>query len=289
MRARRVIAIYDRMLCEGMQAAVRLFTAGAAAALCLLTLDGCGPAARPPVGAAPEDSPHDPARASGYFSPPVVTAVTRSPGGLALSGHAVSGARVRLRAPSGQAVFATADRAGVWRAELPAAGELRIFSLAMIHADRETRGEGYLAVTPDGRVAMLLAGAGALVVGARSDRPQILAVDYDQGGAAMISGVARPGAGLQARVDRQPAGNVSASAAGRFTIGAGSDLRSGGHLIDVAGEGGQDAVQVVVRPAGGLSTPFVAVAEGGGWRIDWMTPAGGVQTTHLLSAPGAGG
>ena len=31
--------------------------------------------------------------------------------------------------------------------------------------------------------------------------------------------------------------------------------------------------------------PFLAARTASGWRIDWMTPGGGVQTTFLIAPP----
>ncbi len=49
------------------------------------------------------------------------------------------------------------------------------------------------------------------------------------------------------------------------------------------------AAQITVTPpAPPRDGPYRAVPEGGGWRIDWVTPGGGPQTTLLLPVAAVG-
>ena len=59
------------------------------------------------------------------------------------------------------------------------------------------------------------------------------------------------------------------------------------HDIQVAGEGGETAVSIAVSPAAPLVYgPVRAERSSQGWRVDWMTPGGGVQTTLLIGGEG---
>ena len=74
---------------------------------------------------------------------------------------------------------------------------------------------------------------------------------------------------------------------GRFTLSLTQPLASGDHTIQVAVEGGEYLVRVGVSPAPPLTGgPLRAERLERGWRADWMTPGGGVQTT-VLFGPGA--
>jgi hypothetical protein len=132
-------------------------------------------------------------------------------------------------------------------------------------------------------VALLRAGSGAYRLADASRSPRILAVDVDRGGGAVVSGVAMPGAGLGVRVDRASRGNGKADDDGRFFLPLTEELSPGAHDIQVSGEGGEQQITIAISPAQPLKTgPVRADRTPMGWRIDWMTPGGGVQTTLVI-------
>ncbi|MDB5432768.1 MAG: hypothetical protein JWP35_3884 [Caulobacter sp.] len=291
LRARRVITIYDPMLCEGMQGAVTQMTGTGRGAItlaaCALLLAACGgPKDAAPQGAALPTE----AEEAGYLTPPSVTTVKAGAGGaLIVTGRTQPGALVRLvPSPAGEVATLQADPTGAWRLVIPMSGGVRLYAISAEAGGRAVQAQGYLLLTPDGQAAELRSGAGARVVARASDTPRILSVDYDRDGAAVVSGVAKPGAGLAVRIDRTPGGDVKTGADGRFTFPLSAPLHPGGHLIDVAGEGGIDAVSASTgSPTGGGG--YSGARSPQGWRIDWTTPGGGAQTTLLLARPGAGG
>ncbi len=254
---------------------------------CLCLLAACGPGKGAGAGAGPATPEGE---ESGYLTPPSVTLVAPGAGGaLVISGKTQPGSRVQLALiPSREMQAVQADATGVWRAQTPMGGAVRLYAISAMAGGRTVQAEGYLALTPDGHGAQLRSGAGARALSPDSATPRILAIDYDRDGAAVVSGIARPGAGLAIRVDRVPGGDVKAGPDGRFSFPLGPPLRSGGHLIDVAGEGGVDAVQISISPPAGVGV-FAGAPIRQGWRIDWTTPGGGAQTTLLLVRPGAGG
>jgi hypothetical protein len=260
--------------------------AGRMAAVSLILLAACSGAGKPAVGqgaGAPGETSD-----FGYLSPPAATAVSVEGGGaLAVTGRAQPGARVQFTAiPSRAQLVAVADASGAWRLSLPPAPQVRMYGLAATAAGRTVQSEGWLAVTPDGHAAQLRAGAGATLVSPASSAPHILAVDLDRDGSAVVSGIAKAGAGLAIRIDRSPQGDVKAGADGRFAFPL-RNLRGGSHLIDVAGEGGVDAVQVTAAGPAGVGV-FAGAPTPQGWRIDWTTPGGGAQATLLITRWGAG-
>ncbi|MGI9168931.1 MAG: hypothetical protein ACR2FH_01975 [Caulobacteraceae bacterium] len=218
-----------------------------------------------------------------YRAPPTFVAVGPGPGGrVVLVGRASAGARVRLATPDGQAVFTSADQDGVWRIVLPGAPSVRLFGLSMIRAGRAVQAEGYLAVTPAAAAAQLRAGAGARMLSGGGG-PGIQTVDFDRKGGTVVSGAAAPRATVVLRVDGVEKGRTQADAMGRFAVALNEPLSLGEHGIQVDGAGSRIPRQVVVSPAPPLSEgPFRATVAPSGWRIDWMTPGGGAQTTLLL-------
>lgn len=251
-------------------------------------LAGCGEATEPSAWTAePGRAAADMAAEAGYLAPPQVTMVTAlADGRLSLNGEAAPKARVRLAPPAGRPIFAEADVKGRWSAEIAPDMAVRLFGLSMTADGRAVQSEGYLMIAAEGAAAQLRGGAGAMPLAEASRQPRILAVDYDRDGGAIVSGVAAPGASLGLRVDKTPRGETKADVRGRFAISLTEPLDAGAHILEVAGEGGEDVLtieasrsgEIVPGPFAGRRTPY-------GWRVDWMTPGGGVQTTQIFERP----
>ena len=253
-----------------------------AAALAALALAGCDGGKIGWRHDPTPDSEH-PGPLASYLKPPRVLAAARQADGVSLVGEAEPKASVRLGAPTGEALTGQADDTGHWRLLVPPAAEPRLYGLSMTLDGRTVQAQGYVMITPEGRAVLLRAGAGAEVLAAASPSPHILAVDYDHSGGGVISGVGAPGAGLGVRVDRTTRAEGKVEEDGRFTLSLSQALAPGPRTIQVSGEGGEQQIVVDVippqPPAGG---PMRATATPIGWRVDWMTPGGGVQTTQLL-------
>ncbi len=255
----------------------------AGAALATLALAACdrgdkGWRSDPATPKAEQVSPQ-----AGYLRPPRVASVVRQGETVALSGQAEPLASVRLGAPTGEALVGKADAAGVWRLVVPLAAEPRLYGLSMTLEGRTVQAQGYVMVAPNGVAVLLRAGAGAEVMGQTSPSPRVLVIDYDPSGGGVVSGVGAPGAGLGVRVDRAVRGEGKVGADGRFSISLDQPLVAGTHVIQVAGEGGEQQVVVdVSAPAPPKGGPASSTLTPAGWRVDWMTPGGGLQTTQLL-------
>ncbi len=242
-------------------------------------LAACGP--NTPVTPDKTDKP-DSAEA-GYVAPPNLVAAQREASGVVLSGLGAPSSDLRLGSPTGEVVMGKVDAEGKWRLRVPNAPGARLFGLSTIHEGRTVQAEGYVMVTDGGEVALLRAGAGARRLAPGSSSPKILTVDVDREGGAVVSGVAAPEAGLNVRVDRITRGGGRADDDGRFFISLTDSLSPGVHDIQVAGEGGETAVTIATSPAAPLTYgPVRADRTPLGWRVDWMTPGGGVQTTLLI-------
>lgn len=225
----------------------------------------------------------------GYTPPPSVTGAQRlTAGRVLLIGTAAPMATVRLASPSGQAVFAHSDRAGAWRLLLPPAKEVRLFGLSEPGQGRPVQAEGYFALTPGGLAAQLRAGSGAVALGPRPAAPEILAVDFDRKGGTVISGAAPDANPVALKVDGAAQEPVRVDPDGRFMAPLNEPLRPGSHVLAAATrQGAHGEATLTVSPAEPLvGGPFRAALAGGGWRIDWLTPGGGVQSTVLFDRQG---
>lgn len=237
--------------------------------------------------AAPASTQAD-ASEAGYIAPPNVKQAVQGPAGLMLKGEGAPDGSVRLGAPTGEALVGQIDALGQWSLTVPRSDRVRLYGLSMTRGGRTVQAEGYVMVTPEGEVALLRAGSGAWRLASGSSSPTILAVDVDPEGGAVISGMATPGAGLGVRVDRTPRAVGQAAEDGRFSLSLSETLGTGAHDIQVSGEGGEQRIRIVVSPAASLvDGPVRAQRVDTGWRVDWMTPGGGVQTTLIIQASGS--
>lgn len=261
------------------------FRAPALAALLLLAAcDGDGNTWKDGAAAAAPDAVAE----AGYLAPPAVIAARLDGEAVRLEGAAAPGSRVRIAPPRGEPIFTPADGQGGWRARLTPSQPVHLFGLSMSDGQRSAQAEGYMMMAADGTVAQLRAGAGAVKLAPASAAPRILALDYDREGGAVVSGVAAPGATLALRVDRAARGETKADPRGRFSISLSEPIGMGPHELEVSGEGGADVRAVNVAPAGSVGAgPYVGRRTDFGWRVDWMPPGGGIQTTLLFEGPAA--
>ncbi|MHB8528734.1 MAG: Ig-like domain-containing protein [Caulobacteraceae bacterium] len=270
--------------------ATRRMQAAALVVPAAMLLVGCGERERAAITGAPARGATTAERA--YRAPPSVTAIGRLPnGGIVLAGAARPMAQLRLASPAGQALFASADAKGAWRLALGPAVGPRLFGLSMIEAGRALQAEGYIAVMPDGLAAQLRSGAGAIVLeSAPAGRPKILAVDFDRGApaglAVVISGTGAPGDRVMVFSDDQPRGQTAVGPDGRFSLALDQPLAAGEHRFEVAEGPARDSASLSLLAAAPLTGgPFRAQrleGSGAGWRIDWLTPGGGEQSTVIL-------
>jgi hypothetical protein len=240
-------------------------------------LAGCG---KPPARA--PDRPDARGGTDEYAAPPAVTNVRVTGGGVMVSGAAPAGVQVRLGAPGGAAQFAAVDQEGRWRIVLPASPETRIFGLSAKTDGRQVQAQGYVVVSPQGRAALLRAGAGAVRLDPQKP-PALGALDFDRDGAAVVSGSAAPGAPLFVRLDGRQVAEGRSDAAGRYSVALPQPVGQGAHALEVGGDGFSNAADVDVSPAAPLvAGPMRSQFTKGGLRVDWMTPGGGTQSTLLL-------
>jgi hypothetical protein len=225
-----------------------------------------------------------------YAAPPAPRSVApAAEGAIALSGVARPDALVRLASPDGAAIGATASNSGAWTLMIPGASELRLYSLSEDAAGNPLRARGYVAAwpAPELGAATLRPGAGA----ERLDRASGLAIsalDYDASGAAVASGFTRPDQTVRLSLDGADAGEDHADAAGRFSVSLTRALTPGRHVLAAVGGDVRVRTAFEASPPGPLPhPPYAAARQGQAWRIDWMTPGGGLQTTLLFDLTGA--
>ena len=219
-----------------------------------------------------------------YKAPPELTGAAAQAGGsIALVGRAAPGAAVRLASPAGAAQFASAGADGGWRIAIPPSGAARLFSLSMSDGGQVVQAIGYLFVTPEGLAVRLRAGGGSEAIVPRGGTTWVLTLEYDNQRAATLTGHASPGAALSLRVDGVERGQATVDPQGRFTLPLSQPPLPGDHEFDLAGDDAELRFSAPIgAPAPLGRAPFIATRQGAGWRVDWLTPGGGEQTTLVL-------
>jgi len=258
-------------------------------AVAALTL--CAACGRPPdaVVNAANAAPSEQAQAEAAYQPaPEVTgAAVAKDGRIELTGAAAPGAAVRLASPGGAAQFATADAQGGWSVIVPASPAPRLFGLSMSRGGPLVQAMGYIFVAPDGRVARLREGGGSEALAPGGHGLMALALDTDARHAAALSGLAAPGDTVSLRVDGIERGQAVADKSGRFILSLNEPLAPGAHAFDLASSSGEAQFEVTVdAPAHLANGPFASARQGRAWRVDWMMPGGGEQTTLVFDTPG---
>jgi hypothetical protein len=245
---------------------------------------GCN---RPPANEAAATA-QDAASAAerGYVAPPELLHVLLRPGDrLELDGSAQPGARVTLATPTGPAGSTVADASGTWRLIASTGAQARLLGLSMSNNDRVVQAKGYLFVAPDGLAARLRAGGGSEAFNGQPGALAVTAMDYDRQFAATLSGRAASGETVRLRVDGVERGQVNADPHGRFVLPLNEPLGAGVHDFELAGGRGEVPFQASIEAPASLSgAPFRAARVGAGWRIEWLTPGGGEQTTVVFAA-----
>ncbi|HEX4179538.1 MAG TPA: hypothetical protein VHY32_01980 [Caulobacteraceae bacterium] len=226
---------------------------------------------------------------SGYLPPPLVLGAQRgADGAVVLSGRSGALVRVRLSTPppTSTAYGATAGDTGNWSVATPAANGVQLYGVAEELVGRDVQGEGYVATLPaPGPAGVLLRAGGGAAVLVGPAALKIAAVDYDSSGSAVVSGLARPGASARLAIDGAAAGEARVNEHGRFSISLPSGLAPGDH--EAAVQCGDQSVSVkftVAHPGPITGLPYHGERTPAGWRIDWLTPGGGEQTTQIFDA-----
>jgi hypothetical protein len=261
----------------------RLILAGAFGLLGVLT--ACGPAQ--PVPAINAPSPD-----LGYLQAPVVLSARLAGSQVILSGRAASGARVRLSSPKGQAFGTTVTDTGQWTIEVPvvanAVEPLQMFGLSQDRDGRMVQAEGYIGVLPDAATpaVLLRAGTGARRIGGvQANSALVLTADFDDVGALAVSGSTAPGQAVKAALDGDWVAQGLAGRDGHYSLALSRATKPGPHQVLVQVGGRTLATIVDMQPARlAAGTLYKSVRLQNGWRIDWTTPSGGVQSSVIMIA-----
>jgi hypothetical protein len=266
-------------LCLILRQALALFAALSA----LAALSACGPSPKASEIKAPVLD-------FGYLQAPVLTSARVSGGTVVLSGRAADGARVRLSSPYGQALGTTASDTGNWSIEVSAAlnpaEPLQMFGLSQDRDGRLVQAEGYIAVLPDTLMpaVLLRAGTGARLIGPReAGLGSVVIADFDDVGGLAVSGQAGAGQEIKASLDGVWIAQGRADRDGHFSLALSGATRPGAHKVSLQIGGRTLILPLDIQPARlAAGRLYKSTQIQGGWRIDWTTPSGGVQSSVIM-------
>ena len=267
---------------------IRKRSASGALVVAALLLAACSRPAPGPAASAEAPSPQ-----SDYLASPEPRSATATAGGVMLAGVGQPDATIRLASPDGSAIGAAAGHDGAWSLTAPGGDTIRLYSLSEDLGGRLLRARGYVALVPQPgpAAATLHPGTAVEPLGPRPAGLRIAAVDFDRSGAAVASGSARPLTSVRITLDGAEAGEDRTDAAGRYAVTLAETLRPGRHVLAATSPGSPAASAAFdAAPAAPIARPpFTAARQDGAWRLDWMTPGGGVQTTVMFDPEEARG
>ena len=247
-------------------------------------ISACAPKADEPILPADVQSAQ-----VGYLQAPRLTSTSLSDRAFTVRGTAEKGARIRLSSPEGRAFGTTADDRGVWQIDVPrnASGDQQamVFGLSEDLEGRIIQAEFYVALLPDPQVPVVLlrAGTGAQTL-ANGTVFAITTADFDGAGGLTVSGFAPAGKPIKASLDGAAAIETMVGSDGRFSLSLTRLTPTVTGQIEVRSGVDQRSLNLDVsahRLPPGTLADMTRLADG--WRIDWTTPSGGVQTTYIQS------
>lgn len=222
-------------------------------------------------------------REAGYARAPVITGVSQSdPGTFVIAGLASQDGRVRVVYQGSRAVGVTADSKGRFRAEVPATAAGGIYDLSMDDSGRPMHADGRLFI-PAGhpeKAVLLRSGSPSLPL---VNASAVAVVDIGGNGGAAVSGRIAQTMAVTLKVGDDVRGQAKSDAKGDYSVTTRIERPT---PTPVMWDFTLDAGGVSVAKSLSVSLPDAAAGDkvtpvDGGWRVDWVLPGGGVQSSFV--------
>ncbi len=222
--------------------------------------------------------------AAGYWRAPEITGVDQTGSNMfVVTGQTIPNARVRFSYSGQRAVGVTSDSKGRFRAELPSGPDGGLFDLSTEDSGRSMHADGRLFIPAGapGKTVLMRPGAPSLAL--FNDLTAVAVIDYDRAGAVAIAGRVAPTAAIEVVLNGEIRARTTSDDRGFYTattqIEPPDESEAANTLSVMAG--GKEYVRNFkdsrINTDGDRITRFED-----GWRVDWVLPGGGMQTTLVF-------
>lgn len=212
---------------------------------------------------------------NGWVAPPRILSVTKSAQNLVIRGETDSDRRIVLRSSKGEAYAAMADRDGGFVVSLPRPSGHVLYHPEVQNGESAVLSPEVLLVVDGGNgpLALLRAGGPSLRLGSA---PILGSVDADESRVLLSGQLSAADGSVRVTTERGTRAH-RLGPDGKWTVA--EDL-VGPQAIQVEG-------QSFAWPGRGDAVAGQAEVDraGQGWRVNWLTPGGGHQSTWLPDAP----
>ena len=222
-------------------------------------------------------------RAAGYARAPVITGIEQAGSDMVVvTGDTIPNARVRFAYGDQRAIGVTADSKGRFRAELPIGTQGGIYDLSAGDLGRLMHADGRLFIPPGMPQKAILMRPGAPSFPVVPHASQLLVADYDSAGAFALAGRVTPKTAVNLVVDGVRVRQMSDDTGYFSAIMQIPSPTQGAVVADVSVQVGDTSWTrtISVTSATGEGDRITAIPKG--WRVDWMLPGGGIQTTLVF-------
>ena len=222
--------------------------------------------------------------AAGYWRAPEITGVDQAGSNMfVVTGQTIANARVRFGYSGRRAVGVTSDSKGKFRAELPSGPEGGLYDLSTEDGGRSMHADGRLFIPADAPEKAVLMRPGAPSLALFNDIMPVAVIDYDRAGALAIAGRVAPTTTIEVVLNGEIRARTISDDRGFYTattqIDPPGDTETANTLSVVAG-GKESARNFADSRIKADSDSITRFADG--WRVDWVLPGGGMQTTLVF-------
>lgn len=222
--------------------------------------------------------------AAGYWRAPEITGVDQTGSNMfVVTGQTIANARVRFGYSGQRAVGVTSDSKGRFRAELPSSPEGGLFDLSTEDGGRSMHADGRLFIPAGAPEKAVLMRPGAPSLALFNDLTAVAVIDYDRAGALAIAGRVAPTTTIEVILNGEIRARTTSDDRGFYTA-----------TTQIEPPGKSETANSLSVMAGGKETvrnfndSVVATDNdrisrfADGWRVDWVLPGGGMQTTLVF-------
>ncbi len=223
-------------------------------------------------------------RSKGYSRAPQIEAIVPDDAGnVTASGRAAPDGRVRFLYGGQRAIGVTADSKGRFKADLPVGGQGELFDVSVDDGGRLMQAEGRLFVPPSNPQKAVMLRPGLPSQPVHGDADPISILDFDNTGALVLTGKVAPRTEVTLGVDGQGITTATSDATGLYYMQVHVAPPAAGAKISLNVQAGSVNAQRAFdfSPADPKAGDRITPADSG-WRVDWVLPGGGMQTTVVF-------